>query len=84
MLTANADNQVLRTLLYYAFNTFLQYYIKQIPDAEPACRPIQAENLDKFIMLLDALNARKVKDVKGAVADFLCLCNFCFFFGSFS
>lgn len=75
ILTANRDNQVLKMLLYHAFNSFLQYYIKQIPVVEPASRPIQAENYEAFLMLLDDLNAHRRKDVKGAVADFLKGCN---------
>lgn len=75
VLAVHENNRALRTILYYAFNTFLQYYIKQIPSVEPAARPIQAENFNRFFMLLDALNDRKVKDVKGAVGDFLKLCN---------
>lgn len=62
-------------LLYHAFNSFLQYYIKQIPVVEPANRPIQTENYEAFLVLLDDLNARRRKDVKGAVADFLKGCN---------
>lgn len=75
ILLENKDNNVLRNLLYYAFNTFLQYYIKQIPVVEPANRPIQAENFKTFLTLLDNLNDRKIKNVKGAVAEFLCSCN---------
>ena len=75
LLQANNDNQVLRNLLYYAFNSFLQYYIKQIPAVEPAVRPIQADNYENFIELLKNLSARKVQDVKGTVAAFLKLCN---------
>ena len=75
VLLENKDNNVLRNLLYYAFNTFLQYYIKQIPVVEPANRPIQAENFKAFLTLLDDLNDRKIKNVKGAVAEFLRSCN---------
>lgn len=77
ILKANADNIVLKILLYYAFDSFLQYYIKQIPDVAPASRPIQAGNLKDFVGLLSALSERriKLKDVKGAVADFLKRCN---------
>lgn len=75
LLNMYIGNKVLRTLLYYAFNSFLQYYIKQIPSSMPADRLIQAENFDRFIGLLNDLNARKIKDVKGVVADFLRSCN---------
>ena len=75
VLKANGDNQALRTLLYYAFNSFKQYYIKQIPTVKPVLRPIQAGNYNIFIEMLEHLSTREIKDVKGVVADFMKLCN---------
>lgn len=69
------NNSVLKTLLYYALNTFKQYYIKQIPNVEPAAKDIDPENYSEFITLLDRLNDRSVIDIKGHVGEFLKKCN---------
>lgn len=75
LLNMYEGNEVLKTLLYYAFNSFMQYHIKQIPNVELASRPIQAENFTTFIMILDLLNDHQIRDPKSAVADFLKSCN---------
>lgn len=70
------SNTVLRTLLYYAFNTFLQYYIKQIPSVEAAKKDIDVNNYVNFIELLDGLSSRRISsDIQGHVRSFLRLCN---------
>ena len=51
ILIHHQENQVLKTLLYYAFNKFLQYYIKQVPSVEPAERDIEPENYAAFLSL---------------------------------
>lgn len=75
VLHAYEDNSVMKTLLWQTYNTFRQYYIKQIPAAAPANTPISAANYDVFCTLLDDLNERKFKNVKGAVQTFLEGCN---------
>lgn len=75
ILKANSDNKALQSMLYNTFNSFKQYYIKQLPDVTPAMRPIQASNLEAFDMLLCKLDRRVVKDIKGTVAEFLARCN---------
>lgn len=74
-LQMHGDNQVLKTLLYYAFNTFKQYYIKQVPSPEPAQKDIDPNNYTAFLSLLEALNERTFKQVKERVNDFLTKCN---------
>lgn len=74
-LIENESNHVLKTLFYYAFNTFKQYYIKQVPQPEPAKKPVDIANYSAFIDLLEDLNERKVTDVKGRVEEFLKKCN---------
>lgn len=75
LLLSYEHNGVLKTLLYLAFNSFMQYYIKKIPNVTPASRPIQAGNYQEFVKLMYDLNARKYKDVQGVVTDFLSKCN---------
>lgn len=76
LLSVNEKNQVLKTLLYYAFNTFKQYYIKQVPEPEAAEKDIDPENYTSFLKLLEQLNDRSVKQVKAHVEDFLKVCNY--------
>lgn len=76
ILAAYQENLVLKTLFYYAFNSFKQYYIKQIPEPKAACKTIDPDNYYAFQKLLEALNAREKKDVKGHVEAFLKLCNY--------
>lgn len=68
-------NPVVKKLLFYTFNSFYQYYIKQIPTPTPAAKPISVENYNSFIKLLKELNERTYKDVKGIVNEFLHRCN---------
>lgn len=69
-------NTVLHNLLYYTFNTFKQYYIKQIPETAPAVKDISVENYKEFIDLLERLSARSISnDISGHVAAFLKKCN---------
>lgn len=76
ILIDHQDNRVLKTLLYYAFNKYMQYYIKQVPEVEPAMRDISAENYTAFLTLLDHLSSRQVvSDIPGRVAEFLKKCN---------
>ena len=75
ILSAEEGNLVLKTLLYYAFNTFKQYYIKQIPEPEAAAKATDPGNYKAFQTLLEALNKREEKDVRGRVGEFLEKCN---------
>lgn len=76
ILTDHQGNQVLKTLLYYAFNRFLQYYIKQVPSVEPAKKDMDPENYAAFLSLLDALAERRItSDIPGRVSLFLKGCN---------
>lgn len=68
-------NRILKILFYYAFNSFKQYYIKQVPTPEPAVKDIDVENFKAFITLLQNLNDRALTDVKGHVEEFLRKCN---------
>lgn len=68
-------NRILKILFYYAFNSFKQYYIKQVPSPEPAVKDIDVENFKAFITLLQNLNDRALTDVKGHVEDFFRKCN---------
>lgn len=68
-------NPVVKELLFYTFNSFYQYYIKQIPSPTPAAKPIAVENYNNFIKLLKELNERTYKDVKGIVNEFMHRCN---------
>lgn len=69
------ENRALKTLLYYAFNTFKQYYIKQVPNPEPAAKDIDPENFTMFIHLLEQFSRRELSDVKGRTEAFLKVCN---------
>lgn len=75
VLHANEENAVMKNLLQYTYNTFKQYYIKQISATIPASKPISVENYNAFCKLLDALNERRYTHVRMAVADFLEHCN---------
>ena len=76
ILVKNENNTVLKALFYYAFNTFKQYYIKQVPTVEPAQKDYSVENYIKFVELLESLAARLiVADIPGRVAEFLKYCN---------
>lgn len=75
VLEAYAGNSVLKTLLYCAFNTFKQYYIKKLPDPVPAVKDIDPANYDNFLILLDALDERAFSDVYRHVEAFLRNCN---------
>jgi DNA ligase-1 len=76
LLRLHEGNQMLRTLLYYTFNTFMQYYIKMVPEVEPAQKDIDVDNFNKFIELLDRLAKREIhQDIPGHVANFLKYCN---------
>lgn len=68
-------NSVFKNLLWQTYNTFRQYYIKQVPVVTPAAKPISVDNYNAFCQLLDDLNERKFKDVKGVVTEFLGGCN---------
>ncbi len=74
-LASYGKNPVVKELLYYTFNSFLQYYIKQIPEPAAAAKPISVENYERFIRLLNELNERIYKDVKAVVSDFFERCN---------
>ncbi len=74
-LASHNDNPVLKELLFYTFNSFYQYYIKQIPAPTAAAHPIRMENYENFKILLQELSIRKYKDVKAVVNDFLSRCN---------
>lgn len=71
------DNSVLRTLLFYAFNSFKQYYIKMVPEAEVAEKDIDANNYTFFINMLERLAARELSgnEARDTVGDFLKRCN---------
>ena len=76
ILRLHEENLVLKTLLYDAFNTFRQYYIKQIPAIEPAEKPVSVQNYTTFTDLLDRLAKREIShDITGHVAAFLRGCN---------
>lgn len=75
LLIRYEDNTVLKALLYYTYNSFKQYYIKQIPDVEPANKSIDATNYVEFITLLDKLAAREIIDITGHVVELLKYCN---------
>lgn len=75
ILVTAESNQVLKALFYYAFNTFKQYYIKQVPQPEPAVKDINPENFTAFITLLDQLDKRTLSNIKGHVEEFLKKCN---------
>lgn len=75
VLRTYEENIILRNLLWQTYNTFRQYYIKQIPVVPASERRTSAYNYTMFCILLDDLNNRKFKDVKGAVAEFLKNCN---------
>lgn len=47
------ENSVLKNLLWQTYNTFRQYYIKQIPSVTSAEKPISVENYTAFRELLD-------------------------------
>lgn len=74
-LLGSYENPVMKELLSYTFNSFYQYYIKQLPSPTPVARPVSADNYKAFIKLLNELNDRAHKDVKGAVEGFLKRCN---------
>lgn len=75
ILLANGDNKALKTILYYAFNSFKQYYIKLVPQPEAAKKAVSVANYVEFFTLLEKLNAHEISDVKGQVANFLRKCN---------
>lgn len=69
------ENSVLKNLLWQTYNTFRQYYIKQMPVEAPAVKATSVETYERFCTLLDDLNERRYADVKGVVAEFLRSCN---------
>lgn len=75
LLKAGSGNHVLKDLLYYTFNSFLQYYVKQLPDVRPCFVTRMEHNYGEFIGLLDALSQRSVHSPKAAVAAFLEKCS---------
>lgn len=75
LLKAGAGNHVLKELLYYTFNSFLQYYVKQLPDMHPCFVTSMERNYAEFIGLLDSLSQRAVHSPKTAVAAFLEKCS---------
>lgn len=75
LLKAGAGNHVLKELLYYTFNSFLQYYVKQLPDVHPCFITNMECDYVEFIHLLDSLSQRAVHSPKTAVAAFLEKCS---------
>lgn len=76
VLRNNEKNTVLKTLFYYTFNTFMQYYIKKVPEVEAAEKDVDVDNYLKFVNLLDTLAKRQINsDIAGHVAEFLKHCN---------
>ena len=76
LLIKYESNAALKALFYYAFNTFKQYYIKQIPEVAPAEKDISVDNYINFINLLESLASRIITtDISGRVEAFLRYCN---------
>lgn len=75
MLTAHRGNSVLQALLWNAFNTFRQYYVKQFTMPEPFQGPVSADTYRHFMMLLNDLSGRRFSDPKSAVEQFLGTCS---------
>lgn len=75
LLKAGGSNHVLKELLYYTFNSFLQYYVKQLPDVRPCFVTSMERNYGEFISLLDSLSQRAVHSPKKAMAEFLEKCS---------
>lgn len=75
ILKANGDNNALQTILYFAFNSFKQYYVKQLVSINPDGNDNNIEaRFTQFICLLDSLSMRIFKDPKAEVAQFLSSC----------
>lgn len=75
VLTAHRGNSVLQALLWNAFNTFRQYYVKQFIMPEPFQGPVSADTYRHFMMLLNDLSNRRFSDPKSAVEQFLGTCS---------
>lgn len=72
---ANEDNNALQTILYFAFNSFKQYYVKQLTPTNPDGNDNNIEaHFIQFVCLLDSLSMRVFKDPKAEVARFLSSC----------
>ena len=62
ILSKNQDNEVLRTLLFSAYNPFLQYNLKKIPISMSSCNGTEISDItyDEFLKLLVKLSKREV------------------------
>lgn len=62
ILSKNQDNEVLRTLLFSAYNPFLQYNLKKIPISMSSCNGTEINDTvyDEFLKLLVKLSKREV------------------------
>lgn len=62
ILAGNSDNEVLRTLLFSAYNPFLQFNLKKIPVSMSSCEGTEVSDItyDEFLKLLVKLSKREV------------------------
>lgn len=75
LLKGHKDNEVLRNLLYYAFNTFKQYYVKAFHMPAAKQGPISTDSYTRFITLLDSLNSHTYENPRAFVESFFTSCN---------
>ncbi len=78
ILSSNSDNEVLRTLLFSAYNPFVQYNIKKIPTLIEECTSDceSVETYGNFLVLLVQLSKREITGnlAVQSLSDFLTSC----------
>lgn len=75
ILKQHDGNNALQTLLFYAFNSFKQYYVKQIPEITPAGDNNIEAHFTAFIITLENMSARVVSDGRTAIMNVLTGCS---------
>ena len=73
ILTKNKTNKVLRTVMFYTYNPFYQFYMKKVPTTKVAGKDTIDKKIDALTYLLDTLRNRKVTGnaARDMVQDFL-------------
>lgn len=75
ILKEHEGNNALQTLLFYAFNSFKQYYVKQLPEITPAGDNNIEAHFTAFINTLENMSARVISNGRTAITNVLSGCS---------
>lgn len=75
ILKEHEGNNALQTLLFYAFNSFKQYYVKQLPEITPAGDNNIEAHFKAFINTLEKMSTREISDGHTAIVNVLSGCS---------